>query len=195
VPKSPTSSVAKTGFVVSLVSPTFRLNPSPTPLPQTQPPLAPQLDPDQNPTSAHLHCLRTPTGALLSSPTTDTPKLTSLPRVSPPPYQVSFTALPPPLSTSPMSFDRSPFISFFCPLKPRTAHTSPRSHVSAYTPNRLSTHSICQPTFLSNCSTTVPVLPSFHFPPIPCQIYPLDSTPPSTTPCPDRTTLACSRAR
>ena len=98
-PKSRTSSVAKTGFVVSLVSPTSnpRPNPSPTLLPPTQPQLVPPPDPDQNRMSVPLHCLQTPTGALLSYPTIDTPKLTSPPRVSRPPYQVSFTALPPPL--------------------------------------------------------------------------------------------------
>lgn len=94
-PKSQTSSVEKTGFVGSLVSPTFRLKPnlSPIPLPPTRPPLLPPLDPDQNHTSVPLHCPRTPTGAPPSCPAIDTPKPTSPPRASPPPYQVSFHRL------------------------------------------------------------------------------------------------------
>lgn len=105
-PKLRTSSVVKTGFVVSLVSPTSRLKPNPSPIPlhPTQPPLLPPLGPDQNPISAPLHYPQTQTGALLSCPATATPMPISPPRVSRPPYQVSF---PPPYLPlySPMLFD------------------------------------------------------------------------------------------
>ena len=106
-PKSRTSSAAKTGFVASLASPTFRLKPNPCqiPLPPTPPPLPQPRDPGQNPTLVPLHCPQTQTGALPSCPIIDARMPTSPPRVSPPPYQVSFTALLPPLC-SPMLFDR-----------------------------------------------------------------------------------------
>ena len=195
VPKLRTSSVVKIGFEANLVSPTSRLKPNPfqTPPHQTQPPLPPSHDPDQNPTSAPPHCLQIQTGVPPRRPVTDTPKRTSLPKVSQPPYQVSFTALPPPL-LSPIC---SPItdISLLSFLKPRTVLTSPRCRVSAYTLNRLSTHSICQLNFLSNCSTTALALPSFPSLPILSQIYPLDCTPLNTTPCLDHTTLVCSRER
>lgn len=98
-PKSRTSSVAKTGYEASPVSPTSRLKPNPSPIPHPPtrpPPLQPPHDPDQNPTSVPPPCPQTQAGALPNCPITAIPKHTFPPKVLRPPYQVSLPRLTPP---------------------------------------------------------------------------------------------------